>query len=287
MVSLPDYDPNNPREALDPSRINRLTTGVFEMGSTFKALTLAMALDSGKITLNSAFDARHPLQLRQVHHPRLPRPEPRADRARDLHLFVEHRHRADGARPRRRAPQGVPARRWASSTGCAPNCRKAPSRSCPSAGASSTPSPSPSATACRWRRCRRSMAVGALMNGGSLIPPTFLKRSEQEAMALAKQVIKPETSEKMRYLMRLNAEKGTATKADVPGYYVGGKTGTVREGGRRPLLQDQAAHHLHGGAAGRQAALSAPDHARRAAGDCRKPTASPPRAGTRCRSAAP
>jgi cell division protein FtsI (penicillin-binding protein 3) len=62
MVSVPDYDPNNPKEALDPSRINRLTTGVFEMGSTFKALTLAMALDSGKVTLKSVFDARFPLQ---------------------------------------------------------------------------------------------------------------------------------------------------------------------------------------------------------------------------------
>ena len=48
MVSVPDYDPNNPKEANDPTRINRLTTGVYEMGSTFKALTLAMALDSGK-----------------------------------------------------------------------------------------------------------------------------------------------------------------------------------------------------------------------------------------------
>ena len=78
------------------------------------------------------------------------------------------------------------------------------------------------------------MAFGALMNGGHLIPPTFLKRSEQEAMALAKPVIKPETSEKMRYLMRLNVEKGTATRADVKGYYVGGKTGTSEKvvGGR-------------------------------------------------------
>ena len=53
MVSLPDFDPNNPKEAHDPDRINRLTTGVYEMGSTFKAFTLAMALDSGKATLNS------------------------------------------------------------------------------------------------------------------------------------------------------------------------------------------------------------------------------------------
>ena len=37
------------------------------------------------------------------------------------------------------------------------------------------------------------MGIGALMNGGNLIPPTFLKRSEQEAMALATRVIKPET----------------------------------------------------------------------------------------------
>src|SRR5262249_13547372 len=78
------------------------------------------------------------------------------------------------------------------------------------------------------------MAINALMKGGYLIRPTFLKRTEQEAMALAKVVIKPETSEKMRYLMRLNVEKGTATRADVKGFYVGGKTGTSEKivGGR-------------------------------------------------------
>jgi cell division protein FtsI (penicillin-binding protein 3) len=43
---------------------------------------------------------------------------------------------------------------------------------------------------------------------------------------MAKRVVKQETSDKMRYLMRLNAEIGTAKKADVNGYYIGGKTGT-------------------------------------------------------------
>jgi cell division protein FtsI (penicillin-binding protein 3) len=62
MVSVPDFDPNNPREAHDPDRINRLTTGVYEMGSTFKAFTLAMALDTGKVDLNSMWDARGSLQ---------------------------------------------------------------------------------------------------------------------------------------------------------------------------------------------------------------------------------
>src|SRR5207245_11415530 len=62
LVSLPDFDPNNPKEAHDPDRINRLTTGVFEMGSTFKALTLAMALDSGNAHRGTMLDPRGALQ---------------------------------------------------------------------------------------------------------------------------------------------------------------------------------------------------------------------------------
>ena len=52
-MSLPDFDPNNPVDALDTDRINRINVGVYEMGSTFKAITTAMALDSGKFTINS------------------------------------------------------------------------------------------------------------------------------------------------------------------------------------------------------------------------------------------
>ncbi len=48
LASLPDYDPNNPADALKPDHINRMNVGVFEMGSTFKALTVAMALDSAR-----------------------------------------------------------------------------------------------------------------------------------------------------------------------------------------------------------------------------------------------
>jgi cell division protein FtsI (penicillin-binding protein 3) len=96
----------------------------------------------------------------------------------------------------------------------------------------------------------------ALMNGGRLIPPTFLKRSEQEAMALAKQVIKPDTSDKMRYLMRLNVEKGSATRADVKKGYCRWQDWHLREGGGGPLFQDQGADLIHRGVSCRSAALS-------------------------------
>ena len=74
-----------------------------------------------------------------------------------------------------------------------------------------------------------AVADAALMNGGWLIPPTFQPRTEAEAEALAVRVIKPETSDQLRYLFRLNVEKGSGRQADVPGYMVGGKTGTAEK----------------------------------------------------------
>jgi len=73
-------------------------------------------------------------------------------------------------------------------------------------------------------------AVGcAALMQGYLIPPTFLVRSEQDAMAVAKRVVSEKTVEGMRYLYTLNAEKGSARNARAPGYRVGGKTGTAEK----------------------------------------------------------
>ena len=228
LVSVPDYDPNNPREALDPSRINRLTTGVFEMGSTFKALTLAMALDSGKVSLRDSFDARFPLQYgkhtihdyhaqnRMLTVPEVFTYSSNIGAAKmALRLGVEYHKRflrkmGQLDRLRTELPESaeplVP-RQWGELNTVTIAFGH---------GLSVAP-------------LQAMMAIGALMNGGNLIPPTFRKRTEQEALAVATRVIKPETSDKMRYLMRLNVEKGTATKAEVEGYYVGGKTGTAEK----------------------------------------------------------
>ena len=62
FASLPDYDPNNPVDALDPNHINHLTVGTYEMGSTFKAISIAMALEANKVTLKSSVDARDNLR---------------------------------------------------------------------------------------------------------------------------------------------------------------------------------------------------------------------------------
>ncbi len=72
-ASLPDYDPNNPVDALKPDHINRLNVGIYEMGSTFKAISIAMALELNKVTLRSHRRRARQPALRPLHHPRLPR----------------------------------------------------------------------------------------------------------------------------------------------------------------------------------------------------------------------
>ena len=227
MVSLPDFDPNNPKEAHDPDRINRLTTGVYEMGSTFKAFTLAMALDAGK-DLNSMWDARGPLHYGKftIHDDE---PKGRFISMKEVFTFSSNVGAARIA-----LGQGVEAHKaFLRKMGQMERLRT----ELPESAAPLVPK--------HWGELntvtiafghgiavaplQAVMGIDALVNGGYLIPPTFLKRSEQEAMAIAKQVIKPETSEKMRFLMRLNAEVGTARKADVKGYYIGGKTGTAEK----------------------------------------------------------
>ena len=72
-------------------------------------------------------------------------------------------------------------------------------------------------------------AAAAVVNGGRKIVPTFLKHPED---ARGEQLIKPETSVAMRALLRYVVTNGTGKKADVPGYDVGGKTGSAEKPGR-------------------------------------------------------
>jgi cell division protein FtsI (penicillin-binding protein 3) len=225
MVSLPDFDPNKPSSPKDLSRFNRLMTGVFEMGSTFKALTVAMALDSGKINMDSRFDATHPLKygkhtINDFH------PQRRVLSTSEVFTYSSNIGSA-----RMALAIGVDAHKaFMKKMGLLDRLRtELPESAMPLVpnpwseintvtiafghGLSVTPLQAVKATA-------------ALVNGGFLIEPTFLRRTEAEAKKNAPQVIKKSTSDQMRYLMRLNVEVGSAKRAEVEGYFVGGKTGT-------------------------------------------------------------
>ncbi len=228
MVSLPDFDPNVPGNPADDAYLNRLTTGVYEMGSTFKAMSFAMALDSGKIGLNSTFDARAPLHFgrfkisdyhaenRILSVPEIFLVSSNIGTAKmvlalgvEAHkVFLKKMGQLD--RLRTELPESslpIVPKRWGELNSATIAFGH---------GLSVAP-------------LQAVMAVNSMVNGGYLIPPTFIKRNQEDAQKVATRVLKTETSDKMRYIMRLNAEKGTAKKADITGYMVGGKTGTAEK----------------------------------------------------------
>jgi len=228
MSSIPDYDPNQPAGALEPDRLNRITGGVYEMGSVFKALTVAMALDSGLVSITDRFDASQPIvaggfTINDFHGQNRPLTVPEVF-IYSSNIGAARMAMAVGAEGQQefldrlgltaRAPTELPERasplmpdRWSELTMMTVAFGH---------GMSTTP-------------INLASAAAALVNGGELIPPTLRPRSEAEAAELAVQVLSPETSQQMRYMFRLNAVEGSGRRADVPGYLVGGKTGTAEK----------------------------------------------------------
>lgn len=233
MASVPDYDPNNPQQALDPDRLNRMSAGLYEMGSTFKAFTTAMALDSGKVSMSDQFDATKPLRIagftiNDFHGKKRVLSVPEVfiyssnigtAKMADVVGIEGHRdflHRIglldklDFELPETATP--VEPKTWKKLNSVTISYGH---------GVTTTP-------------LQTAVAGAALVNGGKLIQPTLFTRSRAQADAIAIPVLRPETSEQMRYLFRLNVEKGSGGRAEVPGYWVGGKTGTAEKvvGGR-------------------------------------------------------
>jgi cell division protein FtsI (penicillin-binding protein 3) len=239
MASVPDYDPNNPAAGAKDGWMNRMSNGTFEMGSTFKSFTTAMALDSGKVKITDSFDARAPIRIggftiKDFHgkHRVLTVPEIfqyssniGTAKMADVVGIAGHKEfltrmglltKLDTELPEVKTPSQP--REWKKINSITISFGH---------GVSTTP-------------LQTAVAGAALVNGGKLISPTFLPRTEQEANEIAKAVIRPETVDSMRYLFKLNANDGSGRRSLVPGFNVGGKTGTANKvvGGRYSNTQN-------------------------------------------------
>ncbi|MBN9515820.1 MAG: penicillin-binding protein 2 [Alphaproteobacteria bacterium] len=230
MASLPTFNPNSSRTLTNEALFNRATLGVYEQGSTFKIFNTAMALDSGKVTVASVFDATSPIRIDRFtinddHAQRRPM------NVAEIFKFSSNIGSAKMA-VEVMGPEGQ--RAFLDKIGFL----KPLNTQLPELAAPLWPR--------HWMRINTmTIAFGhgisvtplhlvtgsaAMVNGGILYPPSLVKRTA--ASDKGRRVIQTKTSVNMRQLLRLNAVEGTGKNASLPGYEVGGKTGTAEKPGR-------------------------------------------------------
>ena len=228
LTSLPVFDPNAAGRGTADSRFNRATYGVYELGSTFKALTMAMALESGVVSsMAQAYDARFPLKVGRFRI-RDDHPKARWMTVPEIFMYSSNIGTAQiaqqiGAERQQKylrslgmldrphvelAERGRPL---------SPDNWGEISTMTISYGHGLAVSP-----------LHVAAAYAAIVNGGIYHDPTLLKVDADETPA-GRRVFSQETSDRMRELLRLVVTKGTGSKANAEGYRVGGKTGTAEK----------------------------------------------------------
>ncbi len=224
MVSLPDYDPNHPLKSSQKARFNQLSVGQYELGSIFKTLSLAMAMEHGDLSMKDGFDATQPIRYK-------------GSLIRDFH-------------PKKRWLSIPEILVYSSNIGTVKMVETIPvatqrdflnelgmfSHTGLELSEYSIPS-----TRQSWKPVERATisyghgisvtplhlmkAMMAVTGGGQQRDLTLLKGTTKSASS----IISEDTSTQVNRLMRAVVQHGTASKVDVPGYAVGAKTGTANK----------------------------------------------------------
>ena len=227
MVSLPDYDPKSMGTASKDQRFNRTTLGLYEMGSTFKLFTAAMALERGTAQMSSRYDASVPIKIGRFtigdFHG--------LNRVITVPEILIHSSNIGAAKMALEAGSAVQQDFLRKMGLLSPLHLELPETGTPQYPST-------------WRDINTITisyghgisvtpvhvvsAVSALVNGGMLYPPTILHRPAGQAPA-GTQVLSPKVSEEMRAMMRMIVLYGSGKQADAAGYLVGGKTGSAEK----------------------------------------------------------
>ncbi|HSV02713.1 MAG TPA: penicillin-binding protein 2 [Phenylobacterium sp.] len=224
LASWPSFDPNRAGEASPDARLDRAASSVFEMGSVFKAFTMAIGLDTGVATPQSTFDATQPLHLGY-------RTITDYHATHKILTMVEVFQHSSNIGTAKLAVAVGPERmsRYFDALGLTrpakvellesarpltPKVWNEDAIASTSFGHGIDVSP-----------LALVRAYGALLNGGYLLPLT-IRKLEPGARVAGPRVVSDKTSLEVLQLMRANVTGGSGKSAEVPGLNVGGKTGT-------------------------------------------------------------
>lgn len=239
-VSLPDYKPHHLSGTNNNALFNRMTLGVYELGSVFKIFSTAALLDTHDLPMGTTFDAREPIKVGRFtindYHAQkreLTIPE----------VFMHSSNIGSALMAQQVGTEGL--RDFYDDLGLL----RSMDFDLPEIGRPLVPDP--------WREVttltasyghglattplQMTSAVSSVVNGGVLVKPKLIldKNGDTQSEATELRVMSERTSKTMRKLMRLVVSQGTGSNADVPGYVVGGKTGTAEKSTRRGYDKDR------------------------------------------------
>ncbi len=226
LVSMPDFNPNRPGAASPDAMFNRATLGIYEMGSTFKIFTVAMALESGTATIESVYDASEPIRVARfrIHDYK---PKNRWLSVPEILMYSSNIGAAKIAMEIGTTRQ----QSYLAKLGLLDQAHL----ELPEIGSPLAPEP--------WREInlmtiayghglavsplQLTSAVATVVNGGVALPATLLQQPATPPEGM--RVFSTKTSERMRRLLHLVVDQGTGSHAVAKGYLVGGKTGTAEK----------------------------------------------------------
>lgn len=227
MASVPNFNPNHPDTTMPETLFNHAAMSTYDLGSVFKPLTMAMALEDGVANQSELFQVQKPYKVRNKFI--------RDDHPSDVPLNMtgvlgESSNRGTamiaqriGAERQQHHLRGLGLltrvdyellesakpqvqRRWGEMATVTVSYGH---------GLSVTP-------------LALTAAIGGMLNDGVYVTPTVRKHSVASP-AVGRRVFRSEVSQDMVDMMRFVVTDGTGRKANIPGYGVMGKTGTAEK----------------------------------------------------------